>query len=1209
MKRLKVGFLALSLSLGGFIVSSLSSCSNENNETTKEFSVKLEYDASLGEVSVDKTSGHVGEKVFLTIKPNSGVKVGSVKINGDASNNDLNQSFMAVEGENVVRVDFTKNPAEDNYFTINLTINNPEGGSVTLDKNSGKAGEKVKLTFSTYSGYTLSSITFNGDFLSIETNEIYLTPHIGENDLIVTFALENDALIDALFKGETYTLDFPDKSEQSDLEITEIYDIYEKYFSNEANSTLKMDEGYPGGKNRYYIVYEYFKKHGFTKADLEKFDQVYGSSNFSSLMLNYLNGYYNDFNNPEKLDQNELLVSLYEVGIDLFDNFEKDKLIALIAFVLNESYSTYLNSMDSYKNIGPSGFRNKKEALNAREYFVKKNNTEAVNRIDEILNTTMAWPEDYANFTISNNTVLTSKILYSMLEHSLEMEKDPMLAGSYFADAFLLTNGAYDINETIDYAKKADSIRFFANIFYSSFPSYDNFVTLLPSLENLNISDSLILLKILNSSFLAYGENSESLLSLIKENSKAFYYSFKFLLKSLSEGTDQDIQSFIEYLNLSKSDSSNDLEKAKLLSNISKFIFNKINSSGENAETLLTYLEDFVKQFMCMYLVSKSQYQYKNDLSSGNLVSSSATIYVTFRKYNDSKAHEFYETFKSLSHYDSKNLSNAESEEIIDLYSKLKDSLNSYETSTENQYTINYDENSSENYGITLTSNNEEIEFEVSSFKEYENIFELKTEDGALIYFNKGEISIYSGSYLGVSYGFILVDEDGSIVHSSYQNYKNGIFYLEKDKKYNAIESTLRRPTITDIDTSTVGAHYLYTRYEERNLDYFLTYFVYEKEVDYYSFESLDVANLRTQFTIHYEDYTYNQSYVYGYQELVGYDGIKVTLKHDRVNIKPLDYFVDVSQGAGKKYFDVISEDGQTLKVVYYVGENINIQQKIDFMNSFDYFYFEDAPCNENNISLDIVNTITYEFNNIKYFETESESFEVSKDNFKNGLDNSTYGWKKDVYLHENGQEFEVEYYVNEKIEYYSDVYYFDFNVVFMDYDLNSDQVEFNSLVFGDLGIYKDENDSLIANFFRKDNSYGEASALVPTSDLDLSSSGFKTIETTLNFPYSSSEYTPSQGTIVYYVAEINSISRESHLEIDLNALPSDDEIISLNCSDFVEYYFIDNSLRSEYLGDSILQIKFSEIKDQIELVSGHSGVIEIPLTDKITLVLRYYCY
>lgn len=112
MKRLKVGFLALSLSLGDFIVSSLSSCSNENNETTKEFSVKLEYDASLGEVSVDKTSGHVGEKVFLTIKPNSGVKVGSVKINGDTSNNDLNQSFIAVEGENVVRVDFTKNHAE-----------------------------------------------------------------------------------------------------------------------------------------------------------------------------------------------------------------------------------------------------------------------------------------------------------------------------------------------------------------------------------------------------------------------------------------------------------------------------------------------------------------------------------------------------------------------------------------------------------------------------------------------------------------------------------------------------------------------------------------------------------------------------------------------------------------------------------------------------------------------------------------------------------------------------------------------------------------------------------------------------------------------------------------------------------------------------------------------------------------------------------------
>lgn len=74
---------------------------------------------------------------------------------------------------------------EDDLFSIKTDFNS-EQGNVTLDKTSGKVGEKVKATISPKEGYKISGIEFNEETLTAATS-LELTPVKGENTLTVKF--------------------------------------------------------------------------------------------------------------------------------------------------------------------------------------------------------------------------------------------------------------------------------------------------------------------------------------------------------------------------------------------------------------------------------------------------------------------------------------------------------------------------------------------------------------------------------------------------------------------------------------------------------------------------------------------------------------------------------------------------------------------------------------------------------------------------------------------------------------------------------------------------------------------------------------------------------------------------------------------------------------------------------------------------------------
>ena len=142
---------------------------------------KTYYDILLsefenGSVSADKTSAEAGEKVTLTVTPNVGYKLTALYLNGEALKG---TSFTMPEGNAVVTAEFEKIIV---YYDV--TVSQAENGSVSADKASAEAGEKVTLTVTPNEGYKLTALYLNGEALE---GTIFTMP---EGNAVVTAAFE-----------------------------------------------------------------------------------------------------------------------------------------------------------------------------------------------------------------------------------------------------------------------------------------------------------------------------------------------------------------------------------------------------------------------------------------------------------------------------------------------------------------------------------------------------------------------------------------------------------------------------------------------------------------------------------------------------------------------------------------------------------------------------------------------------------------------------------------------------------------------------------------------------------------------------------------------------------------------------------------------------------------------------------------------------------
>lgn len=131
----------------------------------KKGTVVLSFDNNQGTVTADKTNGDVGQTVTLTITPNEGYEIDSVKAN-DKVLSGTTYSFKLVEGENSVEVTF-KAKAVEPEVEYNITYTASEDYTVT--NLATKATKGTKVTFN------IAVNDENKELSSIKANDVDCT--------------------------------------------------------------------------------------------------------------------------------------------------------------------------------------------------------------------------------------------------------------------------------------------------------------------------------------------------------------------------------------------------------------------------------------------------------------------------------------------------------------------------------------------------------------------------------------------------------------------------------------------------------------------------------------------------------------------------------------------------------------------------------------------------------------------------------------------------------------------------------------------------------------------------------------------------------------------------------------------------------------------------------------------------------------------------
>ena len=143
-----------------------------------------------GTVTADKTSGNVGDVINLTITPDSGYEVDTVKANNVALTVENNKaSFTLVEGENLVTATFKAVGEQEKTGTVVIDAG-IVNGTVTADKTGGVVGEIVNLTITPDSGFKLETLKANNLDLVVENNKASFALIEGENLVTATFVVD-----------------------------------------------------------------------------------------------------------------------------------------------------------------------------------------------------------------------------------------------------------------------------------------------------------------------------------------------------------------------------------------------------------------------------------------------------------------------------------------------------------------------------------------------------------------------------------------------------------------------------------------------------------------------------------------------------------------------------------------------------------------------------------------------------------------------------------------------------------------------------------------------------------------------------------------------------------------------------------------------------------------------------------------------------------
>ena len=184
---------------GGGITSSPTTQAPE----VKKGTVVLSFDNNQGTVTADKTNGDVGQTVTLTITPNEGYEIESVKAN-DKVLSGTTYSFKLVEGENNVEVTF-KAKAVEPEVEYNITYAASEDYDVKeLSATKAKKGQTVTFKVEVKNeNKELDEVKVNGTALT--ANDGVYSFFMGEADAVIEVTLKDKAVEPEVEYNITYT--------------------------------------------------------------------------------------------------------------------------------------------------------------------------------------------------------------------------------------------------------------------------------------------------------------------------------------------------------------------------------------------------------------------------------------------------------------------------------------------------------------------------------------------------------------------------------------------------------------------------------------------------------------------------------------------------------------------------------------------------------------------------------------------------------------------------------------------------------------------------------------------------------------------------------------------------------------------------------------------------------------------------------------------
>ena len=180
--------------------------------TTYSFSIKatgngsVEYNGSAIRIQTRNFTVETGTSATLTIKPDDGYRIASVKVNGTTVVSKMNVSQYTyvvknITTDTVVEVTFETTP------TYSVSVTASGGGSVSYNGISVTNGTKTysvndgvyaTLTFTPYTGYRLASVKINdSDVTSLVSNNQYTI-----NDVVWSKPI----IVEVVFEAITYSL-------------------------------------------------------------------------------------------------------------------------------------------------------------------------------------------------------------------------------------------------------------------------------------------------------------------------------------------------------------------------------------------------------------------------------------------------------------------------------------------------------------------------------------------------------------------------------------------------------------------------------------------------------------------------------------------------------------------------------------------------------------------------------------------------------------------------------------------------------------------------------------------------------------------------------------------------------------------------------------------------------------------------------------------